>query len=77
MNNDTLLKGSILEAYHQPKPIRKHATYQPDTFAFHWQIRRNMKGGKWRSMYGADSATLEITPEMVGHEVRLIIHNKN
>jgi hypothetical protein len=77
MNNEALLKGSILEAYHQPKPIRKHATHLPDTFAFQWQFRRKLKGGKWRSMYGADSATLEITPEMVGHEVRLIIHNKN
>jgi len=77
MNNETLLKGSILEKYHQPKPIRKHVAHQPDTFAFHWQIRRNMKGGKWRSINGADCATLEITPDMAGHEVRLIIHNKN
>lgn len=77
MNNDTLLKGSILEAYHQPKPIRKHATQLPDTFAFHWQIRRNMKGGKWRTLPEATEATLAISEDMAGHEVRLIIHSKN
>lgn len=77
MNNEALLQGSILEAYHAPKPIRKHVTHLPDTFAFQWQFRRNLKGGKWRSINGAKLPTLEITPDMVGHEVRLIIHSKN
>lgn len=77
MNNEALLKGSLLEAYHTPQPIRKHATQLPNTFGFRWQIRRNMKGGKWRSIPEGTEATLTITPEMVGHEVRIIIHHKN
>ena len=71
-----ILYGSILEAYHQPRPIRKKTTPDPDFFTFAWQVKRKMPNAKWRTLPGETGATLHYKPELLDHEIRIIIHPK-
>ncbi len=71
-----ILHGSILEAYHQARPIRKKTPPDPEFFTFAWQVKRKTPNAKWRTLPGETSATLHYTPELTDHEVRMIIHPK-